>query len=162
MIRIMAVNWNFWLNQWVLFRRIGGSWTFGQVQSFIPGTDTLNMLALAGQQFQTVSVPANNNVSEAWGIAGWSQYTLQPGAAAQNAVGRWLLIRNDINQWSFGKVASYDAPNNSIRLLSLVNNVFRYENKFLSPIVETWMVDRWSSIPTGAGSRGGFSAEPMP
>lgn len=162
MVHTMAVNWSAWLGRWTLFLRTGGGWTFGQVLACNPDLNTLSILALLNRQFQTVSVPADGNVSEAWGVTNWSQYNLQPGIAASNAVGRWMLIRNDINQWFFGKVASYDAPGNAIRILSLMNGIFRYENQFLSPIVETWAVEGWTRLSTGGGSRGDSSTEPMP
>lgn len=172
MIRIKQIEWKPLINQYMLIKKTDGKWIFGEVTSYDPLANILVITALDEYDFHSLRLSVGATIAEAWVVKQWSSYTMPTGNTAQrphantvtptdaaaSPAGRWLLFKDDIDCWTFGKVDSYNPEKNTIKIKSVISNEFGNEDKHTNPVVEAWAVEKWAKLYP----EGGTEAEPAP
>ncbi len=67
-----ALNWNDYINQWVLMKTWHGKWIFGIIREFNTETNLLRIQALNNGKFEFIEYP-QASIIEGWVVDRWSR-----------------------------------------------------------------------------------------
>jgi len=70
---MINVNWNNYINSWLLLKTIDDKWYFGQLVEYDANTKTLKLLALVNRRFYYIEI-YSDSIVETWAVDKWTQY----------------------------------------------------------------------------------------
>lgn len=140
------VNWNDYINKWVLIKDTLGRWMFGQITEYDDTTGNIKIMYLPKphEDFMYTSVPKNSLV-DGYCINSWTQF--RPTSEKWNDIlEKWALLKTFHSKWIFGIIKDYDKNTNLLKILALNDGSYEFIEYQQASVIEAWIVDSWTKI----------------